>query len=98
MSNELVQQFEEVNKALDKSCDLTREQPLSNIQIVLMADAGFAAAGYVTLIEDDPHQQLISLATETNGSKTFTPAQTKMSIPSGIRCIKRFWAHPLGSA
>ena len=45
VSKDLVQQFEEINKALDKRCDLDLQQPLPNKQIVLMTDASFAAAG-----------------------------------------------------
>ena len=71
VSKELVQQFEEINKALDKSCDLALQQPIPNKQIALMTDASFGAAGYAVLIEDDP---------VAYGSKTFTPAQIKKSI------------------
>ena len=81
---ELVQQFEEINKALDKCCDLALRQPIPNMQIALMTDACFGAAGYAVLIEDDPRQKFTSLrksyAPVAYGSKTFTPAQIKMSI------------------
>ena len=55
---ELVQQFEEINKALDKCCDLALQQPLPNKQIELTTDASFADAGYAVLIEDDPNQKI----------------------------------------
>ena len=49
-----------------------------------MTDASFGAAGYAVLIEDDPSQKFTSLrksyAPVAYGSKTFTPAQIKMSI------------------
>ena len=84
VSKELVQQFEEINRALDKSCDLALQQPIPNKQIALMTDASFGAAGYAVLIEDDPNQKFTSLrksyAPVAYGSKTFTPAQIKMSI------------------
>ena len=84
VSKELVQQFEEINKALDKCCDLALQQPIPNKQIALMTDASFGAAGYAVLIEDDPNQKFTSLrksyAPVAYGSKTFTPAQIKMSI------------------
>ena len=84
VSNELVQQFEEINRALDKFCDLALQQPIPNKQIALMTDASFGAAGYAVLIEDDPSQKFISIrksyAPVAFGSKTFTPAQIKMSI------------------
>ena len=84
VSKELVQKFEEINRALDKCCDLALQQPIPNKQIALMTDASFGAAGYAVLIEDDPIQKFTSLrksyAPVAYGSKTFTPAQIKMSI------------------
>ena len=84
VSNELVQQFEEINRPLDKCCDLALRQPIPNKQIALMTDASFGAAGYAVLIDDDPSQKFTlirnSYAPVAYGSKTFTPAQMKMSI------------------
>ena len=84
VSKELLQQFEEINKALDKCCDLALQQPIPNKQIALKTDASFDAEGYAVLIEDDPSQKFTSLrksyAPLAYGSKTFTPAQIKMSI------------------
>ena len=84
VSKKLVQQFEEIKKALDKGCDLALQQPIPNKKIALMTDARFGAAGYAVLIEDDPNQKFTSLrksyAPVAYGSKTFTPAQIKMSI------------------
>ena len=84
VSNELVQQFEEINRPLDKCCDLALRQPIPNKQIALMTDASFGAAGYAVLIEDDPSQKFTlirnSYAPVAYGSKTFTPAEMKMSI------------------
>ena len=83
VSKELVQQFEEINKALDKCCDLALQQPIPNKQIALMTDASFGAAGYAGLIEDDPSQKFTSLrksyAPVAYGSKTFTPAHQHRS-------------------
>ena len=49
-----------------------------------MTDASFGATGYAVLTEDDPNQKVTSLrksyAPVAYGSKTFTPAQIKMSI------------------
>ena len=84
VSKKLVQQFEKINRALDKCCDLALQQPIPNKQIALMADASFGAAGYAVLIEDDPSQKFTSLrksyAPVAYGSETFTPAQIQMSI------------------
>ena len=84
VSKELVQQFNEINKALNECCDLALQQPIPNKQIALMTDASFGAAGYAVLIEDDLNQKFSSLrksyAPVAYGSKTFTTAQIKMSI------------------
>ena len=84
VSKELVQQFEEINRAHDKCCDLALQQPIPNKQFALMTDASFGAAGYAVLIEDDPSQKFTSLrksyAPVAYGSNTFTPAQIKLSI------------------
>ena len=81
--NELVQQFQEIKKALDKGCDIALQQPLYNKQLALVTDASVAAAGYAELIGDDPSQKFTSLsksyASVAYGSTTFTTAQ-KMSI------------------
>ena len=49
-----------------------------------MTDASFSAAGYAVLIEDDPIEKYSSMrkafAPVAYGSKTFSPAQLKMSI------------------
>ena len=41
VSEEVVQQFEEINRALSKCCDLALQQPIPNNQIALMTDAKF---------------------------------------------------------
>ena len=49
-----------------------------------MTDASFVAAGYAVLIEEDPNREFSSIrksyAPIASGSKTFAPAQMKMSI------------------
>ena len=81
---ELVQQFNEINRDLDKCSRLALKQPLPKKQLVLMTDASFTAAGYAVLTEDDPSQKYSSVkksyAPIAYGSKTFTPSQLKMSI------------------
>ena len=80
----LLEQFTEINKALDRCCDLALKQPLPNKQRALMTDASFSAAGYAVLIEDDPMEKYSSMrkafAPVAYGSKTFSPAQLKMFI------------------
>ena len=84
VSKKMVQQFEKINLALDKCCDLALQQLIPNKQIALMTEASFGAAGYAVLIEDDPSQKFTSIrksiAPVAYGAKTFTPAQMKMSI------------------
>ena len=80
----LVDDFANVNKLLENSCQLALKQPLKNKQLIVMSDASFTAAGYAIMIEDDPNQKLQSkrktYAIIDFGSKTFNPTQTKMSI------------------
>ena len=80
----LVEDFTNLNKLLENSCQLALKQPLKNKQLIVMSDASFTAAGYAIMIEDDPNQKLQSkrktYAPIAFGSKTFNPTQTKMSI------------------
>ena len=81
---DLLEKFTEINKALDRCCELALKQPLPNKQIALMTDASISAAGYAVLIEDDPLEKYTStrkaFAPVAYGSKTFSPTQLKMSI------------------
>ena len=92
--------FTEINKALDRCCELALKQPLPNKQIALMTDARFSAAGYAVLIEDDPLEKYTStrksFAPVAYGSKTFSPTQLKMSIYAKeflaiFFAFKEFW-------
>ena len=84
VTTELIEQFNEINRDLDRCTQLALRQPLPNRQLVLMTDASFTAAGYAILTEDDPNQKFTSFkksyAPIAYGSKTFTPSQLKMSI------------------
>ena len=84
MTPDLLEQFTEINKALDRCCEFALKQPLPNKQIALMTDASFSAAGYAVLIENDQLEKYSStrkaFAPVAYGSKTFIPAQLKMSI------------------
>ena len=81
---ELVQLFEEINKALKKCCDPALQQPFPNKHTALITNASFAAAGYAVLMADGPNQKFTSprksYAPVAYVSKTVSPAQTKMSI------------------
>ena len=81
----LVEDFANLNKLLENSCQLALKQPLKNKQLIVMSDASFTAAGgYAIMIGDDPNQKLQSkcktYAPIAFGSKTFDPTQTEMSI------------------
>ena len=101
VSKELFQQFQEINKAPNKCCDLALQQPIPNKQVALMTDASFGAAVYAVLIEDDPNHKFTSLrksyAPVAYGSKTFTPTHIKMSnyakIVLAIYFAFKFWAY-----
>ena len=84
MTPDLLEKFTEINKAPDRCCELALKQPLPNKLIALMTGASFLAAGYAVLIEDDPSEKYSStrksFAPVAYGSKTFSPAQLKMSI------------------
>ena len=84
VTSELIEQFNEINRDLDRCSQLALRQPLPNRQLVLMTDASFTAAGYAILTEDDPYQKCTSVkksyAPIAYGSKTFIPSQLKMSI------------------
>ena len=80
----MVEDFTNLNKVLENSCQLALKQPLKNKGFIVMSDASFTAAGYAIMIEDDPSQKLQpkrkTYAPTAFGSKTFNPTQTKMSI------------------
>ena len=61
MTQELVEQFNEINRDLNRCSQLALKQPLSNKQLVLMTDASFTAAGYAILTEDDQNQKYTSV-------------------------------------
>ena len=58
VTSELIEQFIEINRDLDRCSQLALRQPLPNRQLVLMTDASFTAAGYAILTEDDPNQKI----------------------------------------
>ena len=78
----LVEDFTNLNKLLENSCQLALRQLLKD-KLIVMSDASFTAAGYAIMIEDDPNQKLQSkrktYAPIAFGTKTFNPTQTKLS-------------------
>ena len=79
-----MEDFTNLIKIFENSCQLALKQPLRNKQLIVMSDACFTAAGYAIMIEDDLNQKLQfkrkTKAPIAFGTKTFNPTQTKMSI------------------
>ena len=86
ITSEMKENFDSVNKALSDACQLALKQPILGKQLVLITDAIFRSAGYALMIEDNPDQKIQSkrktYAPVAFGSKSFSPAQLKMSIYS----------------
>ena len=84
ISEELVDNFKEVNASLAEACGLAPRQPVAGRQFVLMTDASFRASGYALMIEENDERKLLSkrktFAPIAFGSQVFSPAQLKMSI------------------
>ena len=80
---DLLVKFTEINKALNRCCELALKQPLPNDHIALMTVASFSAAGYAVLIDDDPLENYTPLrktfAPVAYGTKAFSPVHLKMS-------------------
>ena len=64
---DLLEQFIEINKALDRCYEMALKQLLPKKQIALMTDASFSATRYAVLIEDDPFEK------NTSTIKAFAP-------------------------
>ena len=86
-----MEKLTEINKALDRCCELSPKKPLPNKQIALRTEASFMAAGFAVLIEDDPQVKYTStrkaFAPVAYGSNTFSPAQLEKYI-----CAEEFLA------
>ena len=65
--SDLLQKFIMVNRICDQCCELALKQFLLNMQIPLMTDVSFNAAGYPIPIEDDPLEEY------TSTKKAFAP-------------------------
>ena len=78
--------FDSVNTALSDACELASKQHIPGKQLVLMTDASFRSAGYALMIEDNPNHKVQSkrktYAPVAFGSKTFSPAQLKITLYS----------------
>ena len=82
---DLLEQFIEINKVLDRCCELALKQPLPNKQIALMTDASFSAAGYAVLIEDDPMEKYTS--TRVTAACPYPALRLDKLYAALIRCL-----------
>ena len=77
-------------QSTDDASEVALKQPIPAKQLILMIDSSFRSAGYAFMIEDNPDQNIQSnrktYAPVALGSKTFFPAQLKMSIYSKNFC------------
>ena len=80
---DIMKEMRETNEALDRCCQLAIRQPLPGIQLVLMTDASFQAAGYAVLIENDPNQKY------TSTRKFFAPIAQKRTHHPKSKCPSR---------
>ena len=84
ISEELVDNFTEINASLAEACGLALRQPIAGKQYVLMTDASFRASGYALMNEENDERKILSkrktFAPVAFGSRVFSPAQLKMSI------------------
>ena len=86
ITSELKETFDSVKKALSNACELALKQPIPGKQLVIMTDSSFRSTGYALMIEDNPNQEnqpkRKPYAPVAFGSKSFSPAQLKISIYS----------------
>ena len=84
ISEELVDNFKEINASLAEACGLALRQPVAGKQYVLLTEASFRASGNALMIEEIEEQKLLSkrktFAQVAFGSRVFLPAQLKMSM------------------
>ena len=87
ISEELVDNFKEINASLAEACGLALRQPIAGKQYILMTDASFRASGYALMIEENDERKILSkrktFAPVAFGSRVFSPAQLK--CPSTAR-------------
>ena len=55
-----LENFTDMNKLLENLWPLALKKPLKIKQLIVMSDASLTAAGYATMIEDDPNRKLQS--------------------------------------
>ena len=105
ITNEIMQTFENINKALDNACGLWLKQPLPNKQYVLMTDANFKNAGYALMIEENADEKLTSVQKDIRTSCVWIQnilAVTNQNvdicqgIPGYIFCLHGIQPHLVG--
>ena len=83
ISEELVDNFKEINASLAEACGLALRQPIAGEQYVLMTDASFRASGYALMVEENDERKLLSkrktFAPVAFRSRVFSPAQLELT-------------------
>ena len=83
ISEELVDNFKEINASLADAFGLALRQPVAGKQYLLMTDASFRASFYALMIEENDERKLLSkrktFAPVVFGSCVVSPAQLEMS-------------------
>ena len=84
VSEELVDNFKEINDSLAEACGLALRRPIACERNVLMTDVSFHASGYARMMEENDERKILSkrktFAPVAFGSRVFSPAQLKTSI------------------
>ena len=84
ISEELVDNFKEINASLAQACGLALRQSIAGNQYFFMTDASFRASGYASMIEGNDDRKVLfkrkTFAPVAFGSRVFSPAHLKMSI------------------
>ena len=84
ISEELINNFKEINACSAEACGLALRQTVAGKQYVLMTDASLRASSYALIIEENDERKLLSktktFAPVVFGSRVFSQAQLKMSI------------------
>ena len=104
ISEELVDNFKEINASLAEACGLALRQPIAGKQYVLMTDASFRASGYALMIEENDERKILSkrkiFAPVAFGSLRLTSPTENNHLLQGIlgnlRCLSQIQPHNMG--
>ena len=86
VSEELVDNFKEINASLAEACALALRRPVAGKQYVLLTDASFRASGDALMIEENHERKLLSKR------KTFAPVAFASRVNSPAQHQSKFSA------